>query len=100
MTTGTRNTLLGIAATISFALGLLFFGMYRAGGMTTEEERAIGYYRFDEPRQLTEFSLTDHEGRPANLRSLRGQWTVLFFGFTSCSHICPTTLKGVGRCAE
>jgi len=41
-------------------------------------------------RQLT---LTDHDGRPASLTNFRGKAVVLFFGYTSCPDICPTTLS-------
>ena len=39
------------------------------------------------------FSLVDHEGRPFDQGSLRGDWHVLFFGFTHCPDICPATLQ-------
>ncbi len=93
MDVGVRNTLLGIAAIIAFALGLLLFSLLSPPGMTEKEARSLGYYRFDAPKPLTDFSLVDYEGKPANLDTLRGQWSVLFFGFTSCPHICPTTLQ-------
>lgn len=41
-------------------------------------------------RQLT---LIDHDGRPAALADFRGKAVVLFFGYTSCPDICPTTLS-------
>lgn len=44
-------------------------------------------------RPLPAFSLTDHEGRPFDQDSLRGNWHVLFFGFTHCPDICPATLQ-------
>jgi len=45
-----------------------------------------------EPRPLEAFSLVDHRGQPFDLDSLKGQWTFLFFGFTHCPDMCPTTL--------
>jgi len=39
-----------------------------------------------------EFSLTDPEGERVDARSLRGKPVLLFFGFTNCPHVCPTTL--------
>ena len=44
------------------------------------------------PRPLTPFTLTDHHGQPFDLARLKGAWTLLFFGYTHCPDVCPTTL--------
>ncbi|WP_078033023.1 SCO family protein [Massilia sp. KIM] len=38
------------------------------------------------------FSLTDHNGKPRTLQDFRGKLTVLFFGYTQCPDVCPTTM--------
>jgi protein SCO1/2 len=38
------------------------------------------------------FALTDHNGKPRTLEDFRGQVVVMFFGFTHCPDVCPTTL--------
>ncbi len=38
------------------------------------------------------FELVDHDGAPITQDAFRGQPTALFFGFTHCPEICPTTL--------
>lgn len=38
------------------------------------------------------FALTDHDGRPVTDASYLGKPKIVFFGFTSCPDICPTTL--------
>ena len=45
-----------------------------------------------QPRVLPEFSLVDARGAPATTASLRGHPTLVFFGFTHCPDVCPTTL--------
>ncbi len=37
-------------------------------------------------------ALNDHEGKPRRLDDFRGKAVVLFFGYTSCPDVCPTTL--------
>lgn len=39
-----------------------------------------------------EFSLTDHNGKPRTLADFKGKVVVLFFGFTQCPDVCPTTM--------
>jgi protein SCO1/2 len=43
-------------------------------------------------RLLMPFELTDHEGNPFTESKLQNKWTFVFFGYTSCPDICPTTL--------
>ena len=44
------------------------------------------------PRTLTEFNLLDTRGAATSPRELRGHPTLVFFGFTHCPDVCPTTL--------
>jgi len=39
-----------------------------------------------------DFSLTDHNGQARRLADFRGKAVVLFFGYTQCPDVCPTTL--------
>jgi protein SCO1/2 len=58
----------------------------------------------DYGRQL---ELVDHTGKPRRLEDFRGKVVVLFFGFTHCPDVCPTTLaetaqalKALGKDAD
>jgi len=42
-----------------------------------------------------EFSLVDHHGKPVTDKDYRGTWPLIFFGYTHCPDICPTTLSVV-----
>ena len=46
-----------------------------------------------QPRAIADFHLVDHHGRTLNLARLRGHWSLLFFGYTHCPDVCPTTLQ-------
>ena len=41
------------------------------------------------------FQLIDQDGRPVSDRDLLGKPSVVFFGFTYCPDVCPTTLAGI-----
>ena len=45
-----------------------------------------------DPRDLPEFSLTEGSSGAFTRASLRGQWTLMFFGFANCPDVCPTTM--------
>jgi len=65
--------------------------------MSVSEMKANGLYLMDPPRRLSEFALTDHRGEPFTGERLEGQWSLLFFGFTHCPDICPTTMAFLDR---
>jgi protein SCO1/2 len=44
------------------------------------------------PNQASDFTLTDPQGQVFQLSAQRGKVVALFFGFTHCPDVCPTTL--------
>ena len=55
---------------------------------------------FPDPKPLTAFALTDDKNRVFDLASLKGKWSFLFFGFTHCPDVCPTTLAVLARARD
>jgi protein SCO1/2 len=53
---------------------------------------ASGVGLVNPPMQVTDFSLMSDEGETVNLSDLRGKVVLLFFGYTNCPDVCPTTL--------
>lgn len=45
-------------------------------------------------------ALTDHTGKPRRLEDFRGKAVVLFFGFTRCPDVCPTTLADIAQAVK
>lgn len=60
--------------------------------MSDSELRANGAYLFERPRSLSNFSLIDDKGDSFTQKDLQGHWSLLFFGFTFCPDVCPTTM--------
>jgi len=48
-------------------------------------------------KSLKEFSLQDANGNPFTATSLANRYSILFFGYTSCPDICPTTMQVLGQ---
>ena len=53
---------------------------------------AAGIILLPQPRTLPAITLTSTDNQPQLMTELKGQWTLLFFGYTFCPDICPTTL--------
>lgn len=51
----------------------------------------------DKPRIIKPFTLTGIDGKPYDQERLKGQWSILFFGFTRCGSLCPTTMAELGK---
>ncbi len=58
---------------------------------------------FDRPPQAAvggPFQLVDQNGKPTDESILKGKWTVVFFGFTYCPDVCPTTMQALGAAQQ
>lgn len=44
-----------------------------------------------------DFHLTDHNGKPRALADFKGKVVALFFGYTHCPDVCPTTLADLAQ---
>ncbi len=55
---------------------------------------------FDNPREIQPFTLVDHTGKNFENSSLQGRWSFVFFGYTHCPDVCPTTLSVLNSVAH
>ena len=51
-----------------------------------------GIILLPQSRTLPDLSLTNQLGEQVQVDELKGKWSLLFFGYTFCPDICPTTL--------
>ncbi len=56
--------------------------------------------RFPVARELQPFELMDHHSAPFNQESLKQHWSFVFFGYTYCPDVCPTTLSVLNAVAQ
>lgn len=68
-------------------IGLLLASMLASCGPYTFRGQTI-----DSPTPAADFTIMRQDGQPFQLSSQRGKLVALFFGFTHCPDICPTTL--------
>lgn len=45
-------------------------------------------------------TLIDHRGRPASQAGFRGKFSLLYFGYTFCPDICPTSLQTMAEAVD
>ena len=84
-----------IAVIVAFIILVIYGFAWRMNQpviMSNEELQINGAIVLDKPRIFSDFELQDHRGDVFNLERMQGIWTIVFFGFTHCPDICPTTL--------
>src|SRR6476646_9106537 len=85
-----RLVRIGVIAIVAFALGLVLARMVRPGRSqppVTELATVL-----PAPRALPPFRLVRHDGKSLGPDFFQQHWTLVFFGYTHCPDICPTTL--------
>jgi protein SCO1/2 len=86
---GTRKFLFGGVAIVAIVIGALSAQFMRREPVITLVSGTL----LQPARVLPGFQLLDNHGQPYSQTRLLGQWSVVFFGFTHCPDICPTTLS-------
>lgn len=89
--TAAPRILLAMSAALLAALA----GMWLAHERPVERLELEHATVFPVPRDLPGFSLVDHTGAPFGPERLAGGWNILFFGFTHCPDVCPSTLAAL-----
>jgi len=49
------------------------------------------------PVAIGDFTLTDQDGNPYTQNALKGKWSLVYFGFTNCAHICPVHMLQLSK---
>jgi protein SCO1/2 len=76
-----------IIAVVAFSAGTL--GFYQSFYLLPPEHAL--YYQ--QAREIQPFQLNDHHGKAFTNNNLSDKWSWVFFGYTSCPDVCPTTLQ-------
>ncbi|KQB55076.1 copper-binding protein [Pseudomonas endophytica] len=93
MTKSQRNVFI-LVALIALAMGLAFNNLMTKPNQGNSAARSeAGIILLPQSRQLPAITLTNQNAEPVLINELKGQWSLLFFGYTYCPDICPTTLS-------
>lgn len=82
MSSATRPLVIATAFAASLIVGLLIMFWAMGGVSKVAQPAAIG----------GPFQLTDQNGKAVTDKSLKGKPTLIFFGYTHCPDVCPTSL--------
>jgi protein SCO1/2 len=94
--TRTQKTVFILVAIVALIMGLTVQRVLLnkgAGDQTAMID--AGIILLPKSRTLPDLNMTDQDGAPVAVDELKGQWTLLFFGYTFCPDICPTTLAQI-----
>ncbi|MBB1518638.1 SCO family protein [Aquipseudomonas guryensis] len=92
--TRTQKTLFVLVAAVALVLGLTVNKVLNSKGDGTDKVALLdaGIVLLPQSRSLPGLSLTNQDGQAQAVDQLKGQWSLLFFGYTFCPDICPATL--------
>ena len=95
-----KQSWLIVVAVVLVAVGAAFLfkpsSNSRAGNSPVLQSATL----YPEPRALTPFQLLDQDAKAFTNADLMGHWSFVFFGFTQCPDICPTTLAVMANVAK
>ncbi|MEE5084339.1 SCO family protein [Pseudomonas alliivorans] len=91
--TRTQKTVFILVAVVALIMGLTINRVLSGKG--PGDQTALidaGVILLPQSRSLPSLSMSDQNGAPVAVDELKGKWTLVFFGYTYCPDICPTTL--------
>lgn len=93
-------TVAGILAVITLFLSMFMYKMLSPRILSQEDLRLNRAIVFDTPREIKAFTLSTHSNREFTEKDLVGSWSLIYFGFTHCPDICPTTLAKLAQVVD
>ena len=92
-----RSTVVLCCAFISIVLVMFVVSVTRTPQLSDEELRAAGVFLLPTPREIADFSLLGQDGYAFTNEALQDKWSFIFFGFTHCPDVCPTSMAAMGQ---
>jgi protein SCO1/2 len=91
--TRTQKTVFILVALVALVLGLTINKVLTSKGQGDPTALIdAGIILLPQSRNLPDVQMIDQDGKPVTVNELKDKWSLLFFGYTFCPDICPTTL--------
>jgi protein SCO1/2 len=74
----------------------IYYGVIQPRKQAAKAVSIDGTY-LPSPTSIKDFQLTDNHGKSFTKNNLKGKWTLMFFGFTNCAMVCPTTMDSLNK---
>lgn len=91
---------IGLTVILCVSFAAMMAGIYVANNWQSAKKPDLTEFHgtyLQTQRPINEFSLVGIDNKPYTNESLKGHWTLFFFGFTNCGYVCPTTMAELSK---
>ena len=91
--TRTQKNVFILVALLALIMGVVFNSLMSSKNQGNNTALIdAGIILLPQSRHLPAVKMTNQDGQPVLMNELKDKWSLLFFGYTFCPDICPTTL--------
>ena len=91
-----RNIKISVMLIIFFMVTVLFLFVSKLTTpryLSSGELLVNGFYKFQEPKQFSDFSIMTSGSQELTKQDFAGKWTLIYFGYTRCPAECPVAMS-------
>lgn len=95
-----KNKSITKTVVVLIAFAALITGLFVSQHVRQEKKIDVSQFNgtvLEKPRTVEAFNLLGVDDQPFDNQHLQGQWTMVFFGFTNCGYLCPTTMAELAK---
>ncbi len=96
----TKKTAIRLTLVALLAFMALVTGIFMSHYINLKKKIDLSQFHgtvLEQARDIHPFNLTGIDNKPFTNKNLQGQWTFIFFGFTDCGYVCPTTMAELAK---
>lgn len=90
-------TVFALCVFVALVLGVFVAQHWQTGSKKSVDYSQLSGTFLKQPRALESFKLMSTDNQPFAADNLKGHWTYVFFGFTNCPQLCPTTMAELAK---